>query len=126
MLVVSCPMKSMPQEIEVWYLIPALRRELTKIFIEKYGMNQKQVSDLLRVTESAVSQYIKSKRGQELQFSKEELAQIKKTAALIQGEQEKTLEHLYRLCIQLRGCHSLCELHKKHDSNLPDDCNLCC
>tara|TARA_B100001971_G_C18193180_1_gene539878 strand:+ start:474 stop:833 length:360 start_codon:yes stop_codon:yes gene_type:complete len=119
-------MKSMPQEIEVWYLIPALRRELTKIFIEDYDMSQKQVSGILSVTESAVSQYLKSKRAQELKFSEKEVEEIKKTAKLIHEDREHTLEHLYGLCVRLRGCSSLCELHKKHDSNLPKNCDLCC
>ena len=119
-------MKSMPQEIEVWYLIPALRRELTKIFIEEYGMSQKQVSVILSVTESAVSQYLKSKRAQELKFSEDELEKIKDTARAISEDKEHTLELLYGLCVSLRGCSSLCELHRKHDNTLSDNCDLCC
>ena len=35
----------MPQEIEVWYTIPALRRELAKSMIEDFKLSQKQVSE---------------------------------------------------------------------------------
>ena len=115
----------MPQEIEVWYLIPALRRELSKILIKDYGLNQKAVSDIFRITESAVSQYIKSKRGSELKFSKEELEEIKKVAERIHSEFGNANEQLYRLCIKLRGSENLCNLHKKHDKTLPRNCDLC-
>ena len=70
-------MELMPQEVEVWYLIPAIRRELTKIFLSEFKINQKQISDILGVTESAVSQYQNSKRAQDLKFSKKEIEKIK-------------------------------------------------
>ena len=41
----------MPQEIEVWYLIPALRKELARIFIKDYGLAQKKAAELLGISE---------------------------------------------------------------------------
>ena len=69
-------MKVLPQEVEVWYLIPALRKEITKALIKDFGKNQREVSAILGVSEGAVSQYLSSKRGNELKFSKEELGEI--------------------------------------------------
>ena len=65
-------MNSLPQELEIWYLIPALRRELTKIFISDFKLSQKKISEILGITESAVSQYQNSKRAQDLKFAKKE------------------------------------------------------
>src|SRR3989338_6851543 len=76
-------MNSLPQELEIWYLIPALRRELTKIFISDFKLSQKKISDILGVTESAVSQYQNSKRAQDLKFSKKEIEKIKTFAKKI-------------------------------------------
>ena len=118
-------MKLMPQEVEVWYLIPALRRELSKIFILDFKLSQKQISEVLGITESAVSQYLSSKRGDELKFSKKEIDKIKKFAKKIMADKKHSKEHFYKLCLDLRGTKSLCELHKKQDKNIPKNCELC-
>ncbi|MAG02242.1 transcriptional regulator [Candidatus Pacearchaeota archaeon] len=116
----------MPQEIEVWYLIPGLRRELAKILINEYELSQKEVADLLRITESAVSQYLKLKRGAEMKFSEDELVEVKKYAEKMIGDRENSNDYLYKLCLKFRGSENLCELHRKHDSTLPEKCDLCC
>ncbi len=118
-------MKTMPQEIEVWYLIPALRRELAKIFIANFKMSQRQVSEILGITESAVSQYLNAKRGSELKFSEKEMEDIKKTAETIFANDGNSNEELYRLCVTLRACDSLCDFHRKQDSSISKDCDLC-
>src|SRR3989344_1784732 len=107
-------MKLMPQEIEVWYLIPAIRKELTKIFLSDLKISQKKISEILGVSEGAISQYLNSKRGSELKFSRKEKEEIKKTAKKI-IKNKKSHEELYKLSIKLKGCDSLCEWHKKHD-----------
>ena len=76
-------MKLMPQELEVWYLLPALRKELARIFIKDYNLSQKKISQLFGITESAISQYQKLKRANELKFSRTEKEEIKKTASKI-------------------------------------------
>ena len=54
-----------PQEIEVLYILPAIRRELT-IEMKKIGLEQKKIAEYLCVTEAAVSQYLNSKRASQL------------------------------------------------------------
>ena len=118
-------MKLLPQELEVWYLIPAIRRELTKFFIKKYELTQKQVSEILGLTESAVSQYLKSKRGNELTFNDKELDIINKYADKIIKDKKSIGKHLFSLSIKLRGTSSLCKLHKEQDSSVEKDCKIC-
>ena len=118
-------MNSLPQELEVWYLIPAIRRELANLFISEFNLNQKQVSKILGITEGAVSQYLSSKRGNELKFNKKEIEEIKKTAKKIISDEKNSREHFYKLCIKLRGTESLCKLHKKHDKSVNKNCDLC-
>src|SRR3989338_8090782 len=69
----------MPQEIEVWYIIPAIRRELTKSMID-LGLTQKQVAKRMGITEAAVSQYLSFKRAKEVVFSNAVLDEIRKSA----------------------------------------------
>lgn len=119
-------MKSMPQEIEVWYLIPGIRRELAKFLVEDYEMNQKKISEILGITESAISQYLKNKRGNEMKFSKEDMKLIKKSAEHIAKNKAEANREVYNLCVKFRGSESLCEFHKQHDSTIEKDCDLCC
>jgi uncharacterized protein len=119
-------MKSMPQEIEVWYLIPALRKEIAKILVKNSHMTQKKVSKVLGISEGAISQYFRAKRGNELKFSDDELGEIRETAEKIFEDPEHYNEELYRLCVKFRGAESVCSFHKKHDKSLPKNCDLCC
>ena len=117
--------KVMPQEIEVWYLIPALRREFTKIFIKDHDLTQKKASEILGITEAAISQYSNSKRGKEIKFSKKELSKIKKSAEEIMKNPEMLIRNLYNLCVSLRESKVICELHKSHDKSIPKNCDVC-
>ena len=115
----------MPQEIEVWYLIPALRRELARIFIEKYDLSQKKAAEILGITESAISQYFSSKRGSEVKFSKKEMTEIEKTAGEIIKNNKNIVKSIYDLCIKFRENKTICDLHKDQDKTIPKNCNVC-
>jgi uncharacterized protein len=117
--------KIMPQEIEVWYLLPALRRELAKIFIEHHNMTQKDAAKILAITEAAISQYLSEKRGGEVQFSRKELKIIEEVAVKIIKEPQHLTRFLYEACSFFRGSKSLCDLHRKHDTSLSKGCNIC-
>lgn len=114
----------MPQELEVWYLIPSLRKELAKIFIRDYKLSQKKAAELLGLTESAVSQYLKSKRGKEIKFTKDELEEIKKNAEKIIKNPKEMTAYLYQLSKKLRGSKGMCEIHKKYE-NISINCDMC-
>lgn len=117
--------KLMPQELEVWYLIPSLRKELARIFTEDYKMTQKEASKILGITESAVSQYIGSKRAKSIRFSKSEIKEIKFYAHKIIEDKLNSRRYFYDLSTKLRGAESMCALHKKHDSEIPHNCSMC-
>ena len=117
--------KIMPQEIEVWYLIPSLRKELAKIFVDNYGISQKKAAKILGITEAAVSQYLKLKRGNEVKFSEEELKKIKKYAEKIIEEKESAIKALYDLCVVLRGSKIVCKTHRSKDKSVPKNCDIC-
>ena len=52
----------LPQEIELWYVIPSIRKALVTE-LKKYNLKQKDIAPLLGITESAVSQYVRDKRA---------------------------------------------------------------
>ena len=41
--------KTMPQEIEVWYLIPAIRREVANVLIAEHKLKQKMIAVILMI-----------------------------------------------------------------------------
>lgn len=114
----------MPQEIEVWYIIPALRRELAKSMVE-LGLTQKQIADKMALTEAAVSQYLSSKRAKEVSFSNAVSEEIKKSAKRIVENKENPVSEMVRLTALTSVKHVMCDLHKKQDASLPNGCNIC-
>ena len=114
----------MPQEIEVWYIIPAIRRELTKSMIG-LGLAQKQVAKRMGITEAAVSQYLSSKRAKEVVFSNAVLDEIRKSAKKIIEDKSTIVPEMMKLTKLTGVMHVMCDLHKKQDVNLPKGCDIC-
>tara|TARA_Y100000310_G_scaffold341089_1_gene439071 strand:- start:12258 stop:12644 length:387 start_codon:yes stop_codon:yes gene_type:complete len=114
----------MPQEIEVWYIIPALRRELAKSMIEA-GLTQKKVAEHMGITEAAVSQYISNKRAKEVVFSNAVLDEIKKSAKRIMEDKKQLVPEMMRLSKLTGVMQVMCDIHMKQDVNLPGGCDIC-
>ena len=55
-------MKTPCEEI-VWYVIPCIRAELARALVERHGLTQRRVAGIMGITDAAVSQYAKGKRG---------------------------------------------------------------
>ena len=52
-----------PCELVVWYVLPTIRREVAKELVENHSMSQAEVARRFGVTDAAISQYLKKKRG---------------------------------------------------------------
>ena len=115
-----------PCEIVVWYVIPAIRSELAKELLN-LGMRQKDVSELMDITQPAVSQYITDKRGSGIKLDDDVRKMVKDFAReLSEGEATKA-ELIGRTC-------SICKHVKTADvleqlnidkSELGEDCQSC-
>ncbi len=112
-----------PQEIEVWYVLPAIRKEIA-LEMKKKGVKQKDIASILNVTEAAVSMYINSKRAKDVIFPKEIKQIIEKSTSAIIKNQETLLKQTQYILKKVRQCMLLCELHKKY-CELPEECCLC-
>ena len=108
----------MPQEIEVRYILPAIRRELASILIKDYKKSQKEVANVLGLTEAAISQY---------QHSKRVINEIRKSADKILAEaknKQRVVAEIYRISNLTKVRHILCDLHRSQSKDLKD-CNIC-
>ncbi len=102
-----------PQEIEVWFVLPAIRRELAKSLVG-YGLAQKEVAEKLGVTEAAISQYLNSKRAKEVEFDQELNKRIKESAKRIVDKKYNLIKEVQGICDLFKKRKFMCEIHKKH------------
>ena len=117
----------MPQDIEVRYILPAIRRELALILIKDHNLSQKETSRLLGLTEAAISQYKNSKRAKEVIFNEAVLQEIKESSKRIiqdQKNKQRVMSEMIRISNLTKVKHILCEIHRSQSKNLKD-CNVC-
>ena len=130
----------MPQEVEVWYVLPAIRRELTKTMIDK-GIPQKQIAQMLGVTEPAVTQYKLSKskrsRGDQVDIPDIILKEIDKSADIMIEEFEKARKigqedifeemtrEINRIIRVMRDEGIMCDIHREFCAHTKDPCDAC-
>ena len=115
-----------PCEIVVWYVIPAIRSELAKELLN-LGMKQKDVSELMDITQPAVSQYITDKRGSGIKLNEDVRAMIKQFAReLSEGEATKA-DLISRTCTICKNVKTMDVLKQLNidKSELGDDCQTC-
>ena len=114
-----------PCEVIVWYVIPTIRAELAKELV-KMGMSQKEISTRLGITQSAVSQYIKDKRGKGIPINKDVRKGIKVLAkqVMVEKEPKETIPGICMVCAIVKSSGALCELHKKENAGL-EGCDVC-
>ena len=111
-----------PQEIEVFYVLPAVRREIS-IVMKAEGKSQKEIAKLLGVTEPAVSQYMSAKRASTFQLNEKVKSAIKESVKRITGE-IGLMREMQRLLILIREERLVCQAHEAL-GGAPKGCNVC-
>ena len=111
-----------PQEIEVFYILPTVRRELA-VQMKLKGFKQTKIAELLHVENASISQYLNEKRGNKVELGED----VKKEIAVSAGKITSALtfiaemQHLLRF---IRSSGTLCQIHKQL-SQVPEECNPC-
>jgi predicted transcriptional regulator len=112
-----------PQEVEVWYIIPAIRREMSAV-MRGNGLKNKEIAKLIGVSEAAVSQYSKSKRGCEVIFPTKVKERIALAAERITRQPSRMVEETQAVCDLVREKEVLCKVHRRVYKGL-EDCSIC-
>ena len=115
----------MPQEIEVWYILPAIRKEIAKIMINDFNLSQRKAAKILGVTEAAISQYLHKKRAKNVDFDKNAMSLIKESTNKIVKNNKELLNELYKLSDYMKHSELLCQIHKTYDQSVPNSCDIC-
>lgn len=110
-----------PQEIEVFYLIPGLKREIA-CALKEQGKKQKDIAKLLHTEEATISQYLHNKRGMHAHFPELFRAEVRKATKHITDE-ISLLRETQTLLRKAKTSGILCQLHKKF-SPIPNECHV--
>ncbi len=111
-----------PQEVEVFYILPAIRRELA-LELKRLGRSQRAVADVLGVTGAAVSQYLSGKRAQ-TEFPVALRKEIAASAPRI-TDRESMVREMQRILVSAREDRMICRLHEKLSGDIPRGCDIC-
>ena len=143
----------MPQEVEVWYVLPAIRRELAKVMktksVSRVGedgkkkdrkVTQKEIAKMLGVTEPAITQYLLKKkgrrsRGDQVIIPERFLSELDKSADTMIKQYETreanadmfetmTFE-INRLIKVIRDDGAMCDIHRMFSAHVKDKCSAC-
>jgi len=105
-----------PCEIVVWYVLPTIRRELAKELVDVYKMKQSQVAKMFGVTDAAISQYLKNKRGDSSIIENSDKYsvfenEIKESARLMaEGKTDISVE-MCRICTSMKNVGLLAQVY---------------
>ena len=116
-------MYSLPQEIEVWYIIPAVRKELAKLLTKTYGLSYEKAGASLGISKAAVSQYLSNKRANKVCLNVKTKAEIKKSAAKIFENPKAAMLEIQRILKFMKDNHSSCDVCKKYNKEVLGYCN---
>jgi predicted transcriptional regulator len=112
-----------PQEVEVWYLIPALRRGLMSEML-KAGVRKKDIASYLNVTKSAISQYLTNKRAGDVVFDRQIKKEIKRSAARLIKKESDIHAEIQRLLHFISENMFLCKVCRTRTGS-EKNCRVC-
>ncbi len=145
----------MPQEVEVWYVLPAIRRELAKVMktkvvqradvdgeVKEHKITQKEIAKMLGVTEPAITQYrLKKKdkrsRGDQITMPDPILREIDKSADTMIKDYEQArmsdekdifqimTKEINRIINTMRDDGFMCDIHREFCAHTNDPCDAC-
>jgi len=115
-----------PSEIESFYLLPTIRKELTR-HLKDQGLDQKEIARKLHITEPAVSQYVNSKRASQVIFDRKIDEEIQKSAVSIKTGANFIEEStkLLRLVKDHRFICNVCHSVNTDTKIIPHNCDVC-
>ncbi|NJE75740.1 transcriptional regulator [Thermococcus sp. ES12] len=123
-------MKTNAFEVASRYVYPSLRRRLVELLHEN-GLKQTEIAELLHITQSAVSRYLKMDRGAFIDVSKFPDIDAEVTALAEKIVRERPSEYkihseLVRMSLEMLGRGYVCQFHSKIDPEVnPSECNVC-
>ncbi|UCE16320.1 MAG: hypothetical protein JSV12_01515 [Candidatus Bathyarchaeota archaeon] len=121
----------LPCEIAVKSLVPAIRSAIARELTQTYGLKQKDVANLLGVTQTAISKYTRHVRGTVIKIEEIEEIQpmISEIVVSLSNGRISKYELMAKLCVTceiVRRNGLMCELCKRSDPTIDvQKCFVC-
>ncbi len=112
----------LPQEVEVWYIIPAIRKELSKVLVKTHHMTLEKAGEAIGVSKAAVSQYISKKRGKSIVLPKKVISEIKIAAQNIADKKTDAFHEIMNLLKICKNSGVACFACKKFNKGIIGRC----
>ena len=112
-------------------MLPAIKALMARAIVEKHGMKEKQVAEILGLSQSAISRYTTKNRGNIITLENEPEVQkivTQMTAFLIYEPHKKKeiLELFCTACLTIRKKGLMCELCKERmHKKWAESCTFC-
>jgi predicted transcriptional regulator len=100
-----------PQEIDLWYILPTIRKEFA-IEMMKKDISQKEIAKKLDLTEAAISYYKKEKRASEVIFNNKIKNEIRKSVEKLITNKSNVSNEIIRIDSLLKKEDIFCKIHK--------------
>jgi predicted transcriptional regulator len=115
-------MYTLPQEIEVWYVIPAIRKELAKCMIKTHRITYEKVGKELGISKAAISQYLGNKRAGKISLPPEAIREVCRGCQKIVDGKSKAVTEIQRVLKFIREKHLPCKICGKIKDGVMEDC----
>lgn len=116
-------MYMLSQEVEVWYIIPAVRKELAKQLTGKYEFSYEKTGTILGISKAAISQYLSNKRANKIKLNPETKKEIAKSAEIIVKNNKMAVGEVQRILRYMKEKKASCDVCKKYNKEVLEYCN---
>ncbi|NPE26793.1 hypothetical protein HNV12_02185 [Methanococcoides sp. SA1] len=116
-------MYMLPQEIEVWYIIPAVRKEFAKVLTKQYDFSYERAGKALGISKAAVSQYLSNKRANKVCLNAKTKKEIKVSAEKIAENARVAMGEIQRILKFMKDNKCSCDVCKKYNKEVLGYCN---
>lgn len=110
-----------PCEVIVWYVLPVMRSELARVLVDEHHMKQSEIARIFGVTDAAVCQYLRKKRGSSDIIEGSALypyflEQIKFSAGRLADGTSNMVNELCRICVFSKKTGLISEIYTGYTS----------
>ena len=111
------------QEIEVWYIIPAIRKELSKVLVKKHKLSYEKAGNALGISKAAISQYLSNKRANKIKLNDQIKKECEKSGEIIFKDSKKAMFEMQRILELMKIKKCSCDVCKKYNKDVLKYCN---
>ncbi len=115
-------MHTLPQEIEVWYIIPAIRRDMAVCFSREHKISYDNIASMMGLTKAAISQYIAGKRVERIKIHPKALEEIKLSCNKIVKNKSTAIKEISKVLDIIKRKKLHCEVCGEMVDGVLHDC----